>query len=68
MIKCKNTILNELMDNAAELIAGQIQFTQLVLEQFQEKNDTARVEALTIDIKEMTQAMEAIQKRSGCWA
>jgi hypothetical protein len=68
MAKDKNTILNDLMDNAAELMAGKIQYTQIVLEQFQEKGDTERIATLTADIAEMTAAMKTITKRSGCWA
>ena len=68
MIKDKNSILNDLMDNAVQLIAGKIQYTQVVLEQFEEKNDAERVKALNADIEEMTQAMNTIKKRSGCWA
>ncbi|MBE8232321.1 MAG: hypothetical protein HAW67_01200 [Endozoicomonadaceae bacterium] len=68
MIKCKNTILNELMDNAVELMAAKINYTQIVLEQFKEKNDTARVETLTTEIDEITLAINTIKKRSGCWA
>lgn len=68
MIKCKNTILNELMDNAAELIKGKIQYTTIVLEQFEEKGDKLRVQSLQSEIEEMTLAMKVITKRSGSWA
>jgi hypothetical protein len=67
-IKGKDTILNGLMDSAASLIAAKIEYNKLVLEQFQEKGDTARIEALSAAIDEMTMAMNVIEKWSGCWA
>jgi hypothetical protein len=68
MIKGINSIINDHMDNAAEVIAGKIEYKQIVLDQFEEKGDTARVAALKSDIEEMTLAMNVIKKHCGCWA
>lgn len=67
-MKDKDTILNELMENAASLIEAKIEFTKIVRDQFIKKGDTTRTETLTRDIEEMTQAMNTIRVRGGCWA
>jgi hypothetical protein len=67
-MKCKNTILNEMMANAAELIIAKIEYEEIVLEQLIEQGDKARVDRLQANIEEMTAAKDTIIKFSGCWA
>lgn len=67
-MKDKSHILNDLMASAASLIEAKIEFTKIVRDQFIEKGNTTRTESLTKDIEEMTQAMNTIRKRLGCWA
>lgn len=68
MAKGKDTILNEMMANAAEIIKGKVEFNNIVLEQFRTKGDDTRVKAIQVLNDEMTSAMETIQRYAGCWA
>lgn len=68
MAKCKNTILNEMVENTAEVMLGKIEYLEIVRDQFEKKDDKARVANLNADIAEMRAAVATIHKFSGCWA
>jgi hypothetical protein len=57
-----------MMANAAELIIAKIEYEEIVLEQFIEKGDKARVDRILKNIEEMSAAKNTIIKFSGCWA
>ena len=67
-MKCKNTILNELVANAAELMENHADYNEIVAEQFEEKGDMERVERLRRLNKRIAEAVELMREYAGCWA
>ena len=46
MIRDKNTIINELVDSAADVMEAKAEYNKLVAEQFEKKGDMERVQRL----------------------
>lgn len=68
-MKDKNTILNEMMDNAAEIIEAKIDYILLVIQKINQRANMADIKAiLEADVEKMRCARDIIVEYSGSWA
>ncbi len=67
-IKDKNTIINEMVWNTADIMEANAKYHELVAEQYDSKGETGEAAYWRKDIKAMMQAVELIRKLAGCWA
>jgi hypothetical protein len=66
---CKNTILNSLVANAADLMESQKEFNECVIQQFKEKGGCEdRIAKLEEENRRITEAVALMRENAGCWA
>ena len=68
MRRDKNTIINELVDNAAEVMEAKAEYNELVAEQFEKKGDMERVQRLREINTRIADAVALMRDWAGSWA
>lgn len=69
MTRCKNTILNTIVANAADLMENTKEFNELVIQQFKEKGGhEEQIAKLESENKRITEAVALMRENAGCWA
>ena len=67
-MKCKNRMINEIVENAAFIMEAHAQQLELIAEQMEAKGDAVRAASCRKDIPAITEAINIMRKLSGCWA
>lgn len=66
-MKDKNTIINQMIMNAADVMEAKIEYNEIVVEMFEEKGDTERVKNLRDLNVRIAAAIATIRENDGCW-
>ena len=70
-MKDKNTIINEIVDNASEILEQKKEYNKIVIELLEEKKQTDNIHTINTlkeDNTKITEAIILMRKYSGCWA
>lgn len=66
-MKCKNTIIAEMVLNAACVMEDKAEFLEILAEQYDD-TDAERAARIRKDIPRILEAVELIREFGGCWA
>lgn len=65
---CKNTILNTIVANAADIMESRVEMNELIIEQLEEKGGKEETVAKLKDLnRRATEAIELMREYGGCW-
>lgn len=67
-MKDKNTIINEIMANAADIMEAKLDYIELVAKQFEDKGNAEQAARCRKDIPRIKAAVELMREYGGCWA
>lgn len=68
MAKDKNTIINQLVGNAADVMENKMDYNEIVAEMMDEKGDHACAKRLRDMNTNIAAAVELMRENGGCWA
>lgn len=67
-MKDKNTIINEIVGNAADVMAAKLDFNECVAEQMERKGNTDVASRLRAQNARIADAVALMREFGGCWA
>jgi len=67
ILKSANTILNELVDSAADVMEAKIDHLEWLAHTFAAKDDNERLAKVRADLPAMKAAVEIMREYSGSW-
>lgn len=65
-MKCKNTIINEMVANTAHVLEAKMEFNELLIGQY--GPEAPLVAKLKADNIRIANAVELMREQAGCWA
>jgi hypothetical protein len=67
-MKDKNTAINEMVELAADIMEGKLEFFRIMVEQYEATGEALKAHHWQVEYDKTAECVSFMREREGCWA